>query len=102
LDRLARLLPAGPPPALRSRVRFRVLAEVAGPGGRATMLCEGVDPYALTARFLVEAALAAATGGGRTGALAPAQALDPAGFLEAVSGGPPARADGATLTTVLA
>ena len=54
-------------------------------GGRSSVLCEGRDVYGLTARFLVEAA-------GRlrgTGAMAPAEALDPVPFLDAVSGSGP-------------
>jgi Saccharopine dehydrogenase NADP binding domain len=79
---LVELLPEGPAPALRVRARYRVLAEAAGPAGRAAVLCEGSDTYGVTARFLIEAAerLRGA------GAMAPGQALEPAAFLDAVSG----------------
>ena len=86
-ERAVELLPEGPPPALRARTRFLVLAEALGPAGRAFSLCEGNDPYGLTARFLAEAAL---TVSGdryeRRGAMAPAEAFDAPAFLDAVSG----------------
>ena len=78
----ANLLPEGPPQALRAAARYRVLAEASGPAGRAAVLCEGSDPYGVTARFLVEAAQRVRG----SGAMAPAQALEPAAFLDAVSG----------------
>lgn len=78
----ADLLPEGPPAVLRAAARYRVFAEASGPAGRAMVLCEGSDPYGTTARFLVAAA-AMVSG---TGAMAPAQALDPAAFLDAVAG----------------
>jgi hypothetical protein len=79
---LANFLPEGPPAALRAAARYRVFAEASGPSGRAVVVCEGSDPYGMTARFLVAAA-ARITG---SGAMAPAQALEPAAFLDAVSG----------------
>jgi len=78
---LVDLLPEGPPPALRAMARYRVLAEATGPDGRAAVLCEGSDPYGVTAQFLVEAAERLRG----KGAMAPAQALDPVPFLDAVS-----------------
>jgi uncharacterized protein YbjT (DUF2867 family) len=85
LERMVDLLPEGPPESVRKLTRFRVLAEATGPAGRSFVLCEGRDPYGLTARFLVEAALAVSRGG-RSGAMAPAEAFDPESFLAAVSG----------------
>jgi hypothetical protein len=79
---LVDFLPEGPPATLRRAARYRVFAEASGPAGRALVLCEGTDPYGMTARFLVAAA-ARISG---TGAMAPAQALEPAAFLDAVSG----------------
>jgi hypothetical protein len=77
------LLPEGPPPAVRRMATFTITVTAAGrEGGNAVVECSGRDVYGLTARFLVEAA-------GRlqgTGAMAPAEALDPAAFLDAVSG----------------
>lgn len=87
LERMVDLLPEGPSESQRRRTTFRVLAEAIGPAGRAFVLCEGRDLYGLTGRFLVEAALAvSAEGYGRTGAMAPAEALDPTEFLDAVAG----------------
>ncbi|MBV8162091.1 MAG: NAD(P)H-binding protein [Acidimicrobiia bacterium] len=80
-------LPEGPSPRMRSRARFRVLAEALGPGGRAAVLCQGHDVYGLTARFLVAAALKVAdSGAASAGAKAPAEALDPVPFLDGVTG----------------
>ena len=84
LPKLAPLIermPEGPSPKLRSRAKFRVLAEALGPGGRAAVYCEGRDVYGLTARFLVAAAQKV-TG---SGAMAPAEALDPVPFLDAMT-----------------
>jgi hypothetical protein len=78
---LVELLPEGPPPALRALARYRVLAEANGPAGRAAVLCEGSDTYGVTARFLVEAAERLRG----SGAMAPAEALEPISFLDAVS-----------------
>lgn len=77
------LLPPGPSERRRRRGRFRVVVEARGRGRRrSSVVCEGHDVYGLTARFLVEAAVRV----GGAGALAPAQALDPEHFLDAVSG----------------
>lgn len=75
-------LPDGPPERARRWAKFQVLAEAIGPGGRSAALCTGRDVYGLTARFLVAAAQRV-TG---AGAMAPAEALDPVAFLDAVSG----------------
>src|SRR5262245_60086617 len=75
-------LPEGPPPTLRAMARYRVFAEASGAAGRAMVVCEGSDPYGMTARFLIAAA-ARISG---AGAMAPAQALEPTAFLDAVSG----------------
>lgn len=82
LGRYAARLPEGPAPAERAATTFRILAEARAGGEVRRVLVEGSDPYALTARLLVDAALRVE---GR-GALAPAQALEPVGFLDAVSG----------------
>ena len=76
-------LPEGPSDTVRRRSRFIITANARSAGGReAAVQCEGSDVYGLTARFLVEAALRAAG----SGAMAPAEALDPVPFLDAVSG----------------
>ena len=85
LPRLAPLverLPEGPSPKMRARAGFSILAEALGPGGRSAVLCQGRDVYGLTARFLV----AAAQHVKGSGAMAPAEALDPVPFLNAVTG----------------
>jgi short subunit dehydrogenase-like uncharacterized protein len=78
---LVERLPEGPSPKMRARAKFRILAEALGPGGRSAVYCEGRDIYGLTARFLV-AASQKVTG---SGAMAPAEALDPVSFLEAMT-----------------
>ena len=79
-------LPEGPSEAVRRRSKFCITANARTASGReAAVQCEGSDVYALTARFLVEAALRAAG----SGAMAPGEALDPAPFLDAVSGTDP-------------
>lgn len=65
-------------------IRIGVWARGAN-GAGAVSLVVG-DPYALTAATLVEAAVQVAAEGCPTGALTTAQAFDPAGFLDAVSG----------------
>lgn len=79
---LTDFLPEGPSASLRAMGRYRVFAEASGAKGRAMVVCEGSDPYGMTARFLVAAA-ARISG---SGAMAPAQALEPAAFLDANSG----------------
>ena len=82
LGPLIERLPEGPPEAVRGRARFHILAEAIGAAGRRAVYCEGRDVYGLTARFLVEAAQRVAG----KGAMAPAEALDPEPFLQAVTG----------------
>jgi len=82
LGPLIERLPEGPPEAVRRRARFHILAEAIGAAGRRAVYCEGRDVYGLTARFLVEAAQRVAG----KGAMAPAEALDPEPFLQAVTG----------------
>ena len=81
LSSLVERMPEGPSPKMRARAKFRILAEALGPSGRAAVYCEGRDVYGLTARFLVAAAQKV-TG---VGAMAPAEALDPVAFLDAVT-----------------
>jgi hypothetical protein len=83
LHRLVERLPEGPSEEVRRRARFRIFAEATGRDGQVSrVLIEGSDVYRLTAQLLVEAALRV----GGSGAMAPAQALDAASFLDAVSG----------------
>jgi short subunit dehydrogenase-like uncharacterized protein len=81
-------LPEGPSESLRRRARFTITAEArSASGATAVVICEGTDPYGLTARCLVEAALR--IGEAPPGALAPAQAFAPQPFLDSVSGTDP-------------
>jgi short subunit dehydrogenase-like uncharacterized protein len=83
LGRLVERLPEGPSDEVRRRARFRIFAEATGRDGQVgRVLIEGSDVYRLTAHLLVEAALRVSG----SGAMAPAQALDPTEFLNAVSG----------------
>lgn len=80
---LAARLPEGPGEERRRRSRATVVARVDGPGGRSeSVVVEVSDVYGITARLLVQAALDVAG----SGALTPAQALDPVPFLDSVSG----------------
>ena len=83
LSRLAERLPEGPTDEVRRRARYRIYAEATGGDSQVGhVLIEGSDVYRLTAVLLVEAALRVSG----SGAMAPAQALDPSSFLDAVSG----------------
>jgi short subunit dehydrogenase-like uncharacterized protein len=85
LERLVGLLPEGPSESKRRRARFAFVCEAKGSDGRgARGVLEGSDVYGTTATIAVEAASRLAGGGSPTGALAPAQAFDPAGFLDAL------------------
>lgn len=86
--RLARRLltagPAGPSPALRAATRWGCVAEAADESGRvARAWAYGRDIYGLTAEILAAAAERLDDGRDHPrGTLAPAQVLDPAGFLD--------------------
>jgi len=82
LERLVSRLPEGPREEVRGAATFHVVAEALTEDGRRGVVeIEGRDPYGLTAVMLVEAALRV----DGKGAVAPAQALDAAEFLHAVS-----------------
>jgi short subunit dehydrogenase-like uncharacterized protein len=74
----------GPSEEARRRARFVVVAEArAGDGVRCVV--EGHDLYGVTAAACAEAVQRLALAGdGPAGALAPAEAFDPAGFLDAL------------------
>jgi short subunit dehydrogenase-like uncharacterized protein len=79
-------LPEGPSEEQRSAVRFAVTCEGRAGERRRRGIVTGRDPYGLTAGMIVHGALlAAAPGYGRSGALAPAQAFDPASFLDSLA-----------------
>ncbi len=70
----------------RSTTRWLMLVEaVDGTGGRARGWVTGPDAYGLTAVIAVEGARRLVTDGAPAGALSPAQAFDPAGFLDALA-----------------
>jgi short subunit dehydrogenase-like uncharacterized protein len=70
----------------RGSTRWLMLVEALdGAGGRATGWVTGPDAYGLTAVIAVEAARRLVADGAPAGALAPAQAFDPRGFLDALA-----------------
>ncbi|MFC0042190.1 saccharopine dehydrogenase family protein [Actinomadura rayongensis] len=80
----AELAPAVLDEATRRAGRWCMLARATGSGATATGVVTGPDPYGLTAVIAVEGALRLARGDARPGALTPAQAFEPAGFLDAL------------------
>jgi len=74
----------GPSEAARARARFAVVAEARAGGDVARGIVEGHDLYGVTAAACGEA-VHRLTAGGPVGALAPAEAFDPAGFLDALA-----------------
>jgi short subunit dehydrogenase-like uncharacterized protein len=82
---LVDLVPAGPTAAQRANSRWTIVADVVGTDGRrARGTVAGPDTYGLTAIIAVESALRLAAGGAPAGVPAPAQAVDPASFLDAL------------------
>lgn len=86
LERVIARLPEGPPEEARRHVRWTIAVHAAGSDGRAAHgVVRGPDIYGFTAGSIAEAALVMATPGyTRSGALAPAQAVDAAAFLAAM------------------
>lgn len=83
LDRL----PEGPAEDSRRGQRFTIVVDAEAPGGQsARAVVQGRDTYGTAAVIAVEAARRLASGDTAPGALAPAQALDPAGFLDFLAG----------------
>jgi hypothetical protein len=82
LDRLAERLPEGPGDDARGKASALVVAEARGAGRTASVALHCRDIYGLTARLLVEAALQV----DGKGPMAPAEALPPKAFLDAVTG----------------
>jgi hypothetical protein len=77
----------GPSEEVRTRARFVVVAEARAGGDAVRCVIEGHDLYGVTAAACAEAAQRLAVAGERpAGALAPAEAFDPAGFLDALGG----------------
>lgn len=76
-------VPDGPSAASRAATRWTIVAEATGTDGRrARGVVSGPDSYGATAVIAVESARLLAGRGARPGVLAPAQAFDPAGFLD--------------------
>ena len=85
--RLVERLPEGPDEARRAANRFTIVCEARSAAGARRGVVSGVDVYGLTAATIVEGALlAAAPTFDRSGALAPAQAFEPAPFLDSLAG----------------
>ena len=82
---LVERLPERPPAEDRRTGRFVLVAEAAGPYGRARGVIEGGDTYATTAAVVAAAARHLAAGGTRAGVLAPSQAVEPAAFLDVLA-----------------
>lgn len=84
---LVRRLPAAPSERARKAARFLVACEARGGGRVRRGSVHGVDVYGFTAASLAHGAtICAEPGYDRAGALAPAQAFEPAAFLDALAG----------------
>ena len=84
-ERLVERLPEGPEPDARRAASWMIVCEARPSGGGAARrgVISGADVYGLTAATIAEGALRlAAEGYGESGALAPSEAFDPAGFLD--------------------
>jgi short subunit dehydrogenase-like uncharacterized protein len=80
-------VPDGPSEASRTATWWTIVAEVTGVDGRrARGVVSGPDTYGATALIAVESARQLAGQDARPGVLAPAQAFDPAGFLDFLTG----------------
>ncbi len=81
-----RRLPAAPSEKSRQACRFTISCEARGKAGARQGTVRGGDVYGLTARGIAQGArLLAAPAYDRSGALAPAQAFDPAAFLDGLT-----------------
>jgi short subunit dehydrogenase-like uncharacterized protein len=77
----------GPSGEARNRARFVIVAQARAGDDATRCVVEGHDLYGVTAAACAEAAQRLnAMGEPRSGALAPAEAFDPAGFLDALAG----------------
>ena len=86
IGKALRAMPEGPPPEKRREARFTIVALARALDGEERRgVLRGSDVYGVTARSLVEGAQRLSEPGhGRSGALAPATAFDPARFLDAL------------------
>jgi len=86
IERAIARLPEGPSVEDRRKARFTIACEARAAGRLRRGIIEGVDVYGLTAVTMVEGALRLTEPGyAKSGALAPAQAFDPADFLAAIA-----------------
>ncbi len=78
-------LPEGPSESERKAVRFTIVCELRAGEERRRGIVRGSDVYGITAVLLAEGAARMARGGPReSGALAPAQAFEPASFMRSL------------------
>jgi len=85
LNRAVGLLREGPKEQDRRAATFTIVARAEGSAGARQGIVRGSDVYGLTAVTLVAGAeLLSAPGYDRAGAMGPAAAFDPAGFLDRV------------------
>ena len=86
LDAAIGALPEGPSQERRARTRWTLVARGHGEdGARTEAVVQGGDVYGLTAVIAATLATRAADGELPAGGLSPAQAADPAGFLDALA-----------------
>ena len=79
-------LPEGPSEERRRRARFTIVCEARAGTRRRRGVIRGEDVYGMTARSIVAGALRCASPAfGKSGALAPSEAFDPARFLPELS-----------------
>jgi short subunit dehydrogenase-like uncharacterized protein len=79
-------LPFGPDEEARRNARWTIVARATGTAGQtAETVVQGPDPYGLTAVMSVSIAERLASGEAGSGALAPAQVVDPAEFLDSLA-----------------
>ncbi len=85
-DAAVNRLPEGPPEEKRRAARFTIACDVRSGSRRRRGVIRGEDVYGMTARSIVAGALRCASPEfAKSGALAPSQAFDPAGFLPELS-----------------
>jgi hypothetical protein len=76
-------LPEGPAEADRQKQHFMIVIDVVSSEGKASRgIVRGIDTYGTTAVIVTEAARRLAEGTARPGVLAPAEAFNPADFLD--------------------
>jgi short subunit dehydrogenase-like uncharacterized protein len=86
VDAAVNRLPEGPREERRRAARFTIVCDARAGSRRRRGVIRGEDVYGMTARSIVAGALrCAAPGFGKSGALAPSEAFDPADFLPELS-----------------